>query len=240
MSFNNFLSWYNRVCRVPRTEVKNQNYHKEAALRLYSKSEHFLKMLPVREDSVVVELGPGYGFHTSFFSERCFQVVCYDVSPTDEMFNLASHAENIKLIEGDMHLIPRDGSVDIVWLHHILEHSFSPMYLLWRVYGALKPHGFVAVVVPLYKDIAVSGHFYSGWNVAQLLYLLAVVGFDVSAGNIWQDKHNVYGLAEKPPYPYNEVESGLIYNLVGRVPQSVVDTVLTRNSLGRYFLRRSG
>jgi SAM-dependent methyltransferase len=84
-------------------------------------------------------------------------------------------------------------SFDAVVLSHVLEHCADVGRALGHVRRVLKEKGLLLVFVPPVEDIVCAGHVSVGWNVGQLMYVLALNGFDVSRGNFIEYGYNVCG-----------------------------------------------
>ena len=135
----------------------------------------------------------------------------------------------------DLHFLNfADHSFDLVWSHHSLEHSFSPLLALRGMHRVLKPEGWLAVTVPPHKTQIVSGHFNVGWSVGQLIYLLGITGFNLKGGIFLQEGYNIRALVVKPSADIVDDGISWSHKLKYHLPESVKLKEAPR-SLGRFY-----
>ena len=100
----------------------------------------------------VADIGCGHGSVSGALAAKGHAV--YGV----ELGDAALHAllgRGIRPIKGDVarHLPIGDGTMDVVLLLDVLEHVFSPLWVLGEAHRILRPRGVVVVTVPLYFDL---------------------------------------------------------------------------------------
>ncbi len=235
-----FEEWFGRIHALPEAYVstEGESQHRDVGRQLFEASVGFLERLPLSGEPVVLDIGMGYGHHCRWFAGKGCRTTGITTHLTDA---LRSHAEEngYECLPMDMHHLDgiADQSIDLVWSHHSLEHSYSPLLALREWYRVLKPGGYIAVTVPPHNGTVASGHFTMGWTVGQLLYLLAVAGFDVSDGYFIEEGYNVRGLASLPRTPSSEEGASWLHILKDRLPELVQAHMLDApRSLGRYQL----
>jgi SAM-dependent methyltransferase len=180
------------------TASSGSSRHHEVSRKIFELSVPFLESLPPVAGKTVLDVGLGYGHHCAWFAAQGADVVGISthLSPFIQK-HARDHGYDVR--EMDMHFLDMaDGSVDLVWSHHSLEHSFSPLFALREWLRVLKANGRLAVTVPPHKQEVVSGHFNAGWSVGQLLYLLGVAGYSVRDGRFLQEGYNVRACVQRP------------------------------------------
>lgn len=102
--------------------------------------------------------------------------------------NSESQHKNIRLHQYDFNSgddFPLGTKFDIVWCHDSLQYSYSPIQLLGKINAAMNVNSMLYLCVPstfnvMYKkfhNYTKSG-YYSTFTLTQLIYLLALNGFD--------------------------------------------------------------
>jgi len=195
-----FLDWFGDIHKLETAyaETTRQPRHEKSAKALFDASLTFLGRIPSVPGNRVLDVGLGYGHHARWFAEHGSQTTGISVHVTPELEREAA-AAGYEVRHMDMHFLDYgDCAFDVVWSHHSLEHSFSPLLALREWYRVLKPGGSLAVTVPPHKTEVVSGHFNVGWSVGQLMYLLAVSGYDTASGHFVEEGYNVRALVQRP------------------------------------------
>lgn len=214
--------------------------HAQAAQKLFEESIPFLNSIPLQRTDSVIDVGLGYGQHCGLFSRKGFQTTGISVHLPEGLKQRAKDS-GFSALEMDMHFLDfPDNSFDLVWSHHSLEHSFSPLFALREWLRVLRPGGYLAVTVPPHKTEIVSGHFNVGWNVGQLIYLLGICGFEVAPGYFVEEGYNVRALVKKPVQ--DVVLEGLSWmvELKDRLPPKINSRMKSiPNSLGKFSFEGS-
>ncbi len=233
-----FLEYYSRLHEVAgayNATSQAQSFHRRASLSLFEQSKDFLETLPYDDIQKVLDIGSGYGHHCEYFASRGLNTTGITVHISEELRIKASR--NGFCVEGmDMHFLDfDDNSFDLLWSSHCLEHSFSPLLALREWLRVIKPGKYLAVSVPPHKNEIVSGHFNVGWNVGQLIYLLAAAGFDLEEAIVEKKGYNIRGLVKKPLVPVDTAGMCWMFRLKERLPPAIKEVLKeTPKSLGRY------
>ncbi|MEQ8769484.1 MAG: class I SAM-dependent methyltransferase [Phycisphaerales bacterium] len=210
--------------------------HRAAAENLFAQSEAFVGTLPWDAIGTALDVGMGYGLHCAEFARRGAATTGVTVHLPHE---LAAHAREhgYAAERQDMHFLDfADGSFDLVWASHTLEHSFAPLLALREWIRVCRPGGWVCVTVPPHVSRIVSGHFTTGWSVGQLAYMLALAGLDCRDGRFVKEGYNVRGLVQRPATPLSDEGASWMFNLKDRLPRRIAESMTEHpGSLGRFF-----
>ncbi len=209
--------------------------HQSASLHLFQESIPFLEAIPKSGIRTVLDVGLGYGHHSVYFADRGFQVTGITTHCTAALQRLAE-TKRFTFRQMDMHWLDfEDETFDLVWSHHSLEHTFSPMLALREWLRVLKKEGLLAVTVPPHKAEIVSGHFNVGWSVGQLIYLLGVCGYEIRSGRFVEEGYNVRALVRRPLVPKDPSGKSWIFKLKGDLPEAICAGLHEAPaSMGRY------
>lgn len=236
-----FLKFFNSIHHLKNNEAYGDldrtkpNPNKSASKDLFKQSIPFINKIPLDRITSVLDVGMGYGFHCEYFTQLGKKVTGLTVHLTDTLKKEAK-SKNYKVVEMDMHFLdfPPE-SFDLIWSHHSLEHSFSPLFALREWFSVLRPGGYLAITVPPHKDIIVSGHFNVGWNIGQLVYLLGVCCFDVKFGYFIKEGYNVRALVMKPKEEIESKGISWMHQLVYYLPKALQKRMITSpKSIGKY------
>jgi len=99
----------------------------------------------VKETDVVFEYGCGVGWNLAKL--RCHRKLGYDVS---DFLEPQLRARQIEFVTSPNDLA--DASVDVLLIHHALEHMLEPLVVLQSVHRLLKPTGKLLIFVPFEKE----------------------------------------------------------------------------------------
>ena len=131
------------------------------------------------EFNKILDVGCGNGYATNYFIEKDKDVTALTLSP--ETYNLPTG--NVKVVVGNVEKLPfEDNSFDAVWCYNLLEHTHNNGIALKEMRRVLKDGGFLFIGVPEYEPYIHGGHVSPNWNVGQLMYVLAVNGFNIKRG----------------------------------------------------------
>lgn len=139
----------------------------------------FIEKLSLKGTERVADIGSGPGNQAFAFHALGCDVTCIDYNKPkyDFLKWLAPDSEGL------------DGSFDIVWSHHCLEHIPNPIAALiaWR--RLLRKNGKLALTVPEIGFSMSSGHLNS-YNIPLLMYHLAIAGFSTAGKTfVKRDSH---------------------------------------------------
>jgi len=143
---------------------------------------------------VVADMGCGSGLDIRWWATRetrddppePHNYLCYAVdSKPDILEPEVAEIPNVVSIVGNFEtrVIPRQ--VDLMWSHNTFQYAINPMATL-RVWNeTMNYNGMLILTVPMYqryqynrlKTVAANGCYYS-YNICNLMYMLAVNGFD--------------------------------------------------------------
>lgn len=126
----------------------------------------------------LLDIGPGQGVHSEFFSRAGFSV---------DSVGLSSRSSYEPDVIGEYETWETPWNYHFIWASHVLEHSRNSGAFLDKCWRDLSPQGTLAVTVPPPKINLVGGHV-SLWTPGQLLYHLVLAGF-----NCRQAKMKCYG-----------------------------------------------
>jgi len=231
IKFCNFREWYQRIHYL---EGGSNPEHRRAAESLYQGSLEFLKKLPLGKIQKVLDVGIGYGYHCRWFRQQGLDTTGIATQLSAEIRSDAIQS-GYQALAMDLHFLDfADHTFDLVWSHHSLEHSFSPLLALREWHRVLKPEGWLAVTVPPHKSQIVSGHFNVGWSLGQLIYLLGITGYQLRGGIFLQQGYNVRALVVKPSQ--DRVYDGIswLHKLKDHLPE-FVKLKEAPKSLGRFY-----
>ncbi|MDP2521863.1 glycosyltransferase [Neptunomonas phycophila] len=153
------------------------------------------------EITKILDIGLGNGLASKLFDEFGYEVTATGFDIKDYKNDQFDFPESIKLHENvdvtNMHIF-KDEQFDAVWISHVLEHVLNTGLALKEIKRVLKPGGYLFVSVPPFKNTVVGGHIHTGWNVGNLMYLLASQGFDLyEEGAFIQHGYNVFGICKR-------------------------------------------
>jgi SAM-dependent methyltransferase len=214
-------TFFTQIVELPQAYVGDEGAHWQAARGLFEQSVGFLKLLPLARGWRVIDIGAGYGFHCAYFAAQGYQTIGLSVHVTPDLEREAARA-GYRFVRGEMHRLEfAEESCDLVWSHHSLEHSHSPLTALREWYRVLRKGGWLAVTVPPHKTEIVSGHFHTGWSVGQLLYLLGVAGFELRGGTYLEEGYNVRALVRRPEREFDPTGASWMFLLKDRLPATL-------------------
>lgn len=174
---------------------------------LLKDQQFVLSKLPYNKMENVLDVGAGGGNQAKFFVGKGLKVTATVFSV--EFVNLDKRIDWVKT---DICSLPfTDNSFDLVWCSCVLEHTLNVGLALSELRRVLKDKGLLVVIVPPYKSQIVGGHYTTGWNLGQLMYILLVNGFNIKRGKFIKHKYNICGLVRKsdlklPALNYNKTD----------------------------------
>ena len=119
---------------------------------------------------------------------------------TSDLESVRDKNENVKLIEHDFNTdfdIPYVNNIDVVWCHDVLQCCYNPLYLLRAVNRVMAKNGMLCLTVPstfnvnygVFKNYTFANQYYT-FTTTQIIYLLALCGFDCNDFYLKKEKHD--------------------------------------------------
>jgi SAM-dependent methyltransferase len=165
--------------------------HSLEVLRLLHEYDSFLDSL-----QIIADMGCGAGFDSKWWAELATR----DDPPEPHNYLVYAVDQNIKQIDSGVlatsNVIPIEGNfeertvprqVDLIWSHDSFQYALDPLRCLATWKNTLNPNGMLVMSVPqtTYWDhshsrLVVSNHShqYYNYNILNLIYMLAISGFD--------------------------------------------------------------
>jgi SAM-dependent methyltransferase len=173
---------------------KNQyesHAHSLTILNTLREYDTFLESL-----SVIADMGCGAGLDAEWFATLTTrdddpEPLNYGVYAVDQHINRleidTKQLKNIIPIEGNFeeHIIPT--KVDLIWAHDVFQYSKDPFKCLAQWKNILNDNGMLLLSIPqtTYWDsrigqlvVSSQNHQYYSYNLLNLMYILAISGFD--------------------------------------------------------------
>lgn len=144
--------------------------------------------------NVIADMGCGEGLDTEWWAtletrDDPPRPRNYEVYAVDKNISLVSNniqaLPNVKLIEGnfEQRVIPR--KVDLMWAHDCFQYAVNPLETLKNWNLSMNVNGMLAIALPqsmtyIYNklEFRIENYNYFNYNVCNLIYMLAVNGFD--------------------------------------------------------------
>jgi SAM-dependent methyltransferase len=158
--------------------------------------------------TVVADMGCGAGLDSKWWAElttrdeppepRNYIVYAVDQN-TDQIESDVLKAKNVIPIQGNFEnrIIPRQ--VDLMWAHDVFQYSRNPYKCLATWKQTLNLNGMLVLSIPQttywdkqYGKLVVSqhNHQYYSYNLLNLIYMLAVSGFDCRDAYFYRDPNS--------------------------------------------------
>lgn len=124
-----------------------------------------LRLIASFEFDTVLDVGSGAGQHSRLFRHLGKRATTIDLHRDAD-------------IVGDYATTPVEGTFDVVWCSHVLEHQRDVGSFLEKLATNLDDGGILAISVPTHPaERMVAGHL-TVWNAGLLIHNLALAGFD--------------------------------------------------------------
>jgi hypothetical protein len=155
---------------------------------------------------VVADMGCGQGLDINWWANVWTRddppeprnYLCYAVDKNIKILDtLVAELPNVVPIEGDFtqRVVPRQ--VDLMWAHDSFQYSVAPLETLKVWNETMNINGMLVLCVPQHQSYeynrlqtrSYNGVFYH-YNVCNLMYMLAVSGFDCRDCYVWMDPNN--------------------------------------------------
>lgn len=179
--------------------------HSQSILKLLYEYDSFLDSI-----QVVADMGCGSGLDIEWWASlytrddppEPHNYLCYAIDRDIKQIDptLLENNKNIKVIAGDMSqqlIIPR--KVDFLWCHDSFQYVINPLLTLKNWNEMMNINGMMTLSLPQHQTYeynriqtrSVSGCYYH-YNICNLMYMLAVNGFDCRDCYIWMDTNNAW------------------------------------------------
>jgi len=131
--------------------------------------------------------------------------------------NKESMHENIYFVEHDFNSTDRlpfsDRKFDVVWCHDVLQYAHNPLKLLGAINYQMATNSMLYICVPSTVNVLhgkfhnyTFSKYYSTFTMTQLIYLLALNGFDCKNGyfkkNAYEDIIQIVTYKNTEPFDY--------------------------------------
>ena len=131
--------------------------------------------------------------------------------------NKESMHENIYFVEHDFNSTDRlpfsDRKFDVVWCHDVLQYAHNPLKLLGAINHQMAINSMLYICVPSTVNVLYGkfhnytfSKYYSTFTMTQLIYLLALNGFDCKNGyfkkNAYEDIIQITTYKNTEPFDY--------------------------------------
>jgi hypothetical protein len=175
--------------------------HSLSVLKLLYEYDSFMDSI-----SVVADMGCGSGLDANWWATlmnredppKPHDYIVYAVDKNISRLDPNTQSlANVVPIQGDFNerIIPR--AVDLVWSHDSFQYSIDPLRTLHNWNNMMNVNGMLVLMVPQHqsyeydriKTCSYSGSYYH-YNVCNLMYMLAVNGFDCRDCYVWTDTNN--------------------------------------------------
>jgi trans-aconitate methyltransferase len=178
------------------------NIQKDRFATKYDAHDHSLRILElisVYDDfmdslSVVADMGCGAGLDITWFAKlvdrdpdepRPYNYTCYAVDKDMSNFDKIEELPNLFTFKADFNkkVIPRP--IDLLWCHDAFQYSLNPLHTLKVWNEQMSTNGMLMITIPQttgyqYNRYCTRVHdnMFFEYNVSNLMYMLAVNGFD--------------------------------------------------------------
>lgn len=222
---------------------QDSHNHSLQTLNLIANYDDFLDSI-----KVIVDMGCGSGADINWWATKTYlsdnqipmpyNYTCYGVDLDLGSAPSLYQSENIRWVTEDFDNLNENLKADLIWSHDSFRFSTNPLQTLRRWNSMLNPDGMLVLIVPqtvniVYNRPVVTGLSYSyfSYNICNLLYMLAVNGFDCRGGHFYKEANDpwIHCVAYKSPHaPMNPAKTNL-YNLqaLDLLPQTAQDMINT-------------
>lgn len=220
----------------------------------YESHEHSLQILELLYgydsflDSieVIADMGCGEGLDANWWATletrdeppipRNYLVYAID-KDVSKVENRVKELPNVKLIEGDFEkkLLPR--KVDLMWAHDVFQYAINPMETLKNWSMQMNTNGMLVMSLPqsmtyVYNQLnfRTTHYNYFNYNLCNLIYMLAVNGFDCNDAYFYKNVNNNWiNLAVYKSFDPMDPRTTSLYDLAdkGLLHPSVVNSLNT-------------
>lgn len=173
---------------------EESHQHSLETLQLIEKYEDFMQSV-----KVVYDMGCGSGFDTNWWAtrinprtERPYGIQCYGMD-IDKRLKIHLR-DNLKFVLGDFEQYDPGIKADLIWSHDSFRFSTNPLGTLNIWNKQLNPGGALFLITPQTYITDKQGshqarsisYSYFYFNITNLMYMLAVSGFDCRTGHFFK------------------------------------------------------
>ena len=162
-------------------------------------ADEILRQVPLNRFQSILDIGMGDGTASLHFAKNGKDVTGIGVSM--ESYNpILNSTEKINIHECDMNEFNKNypsKKFDAIWASHVIEHTFNTGEFIEQCWGHLNDDGWLLLLTPINTNLVVGGHYMTGWNIGQIIYILAHFGFDTKNGNYLKYKASNVAFVQK-------------------------------------------
>ena len=128
--------------------------------------------------------------------------LCYAVDRnTKQIKQDVANLPNVRVIEADLEDPDRfiSRQIDLVWCHDVFQYITNPVYTLRQWNQMMSVNGMLVMSVPQavhYEHNRLNNNSHNGWyfnhNIVNLMYMLAVNGFDCRDAYFYKDPNDMW------------------------------------------------
>ena len=154
--------------------------------RLHNEIKKLLEYAP--KVDTLLDIGFGDGELSVYFSNKGTKVTAGGINVLGYKERYATNftrleKKGIEIVECNVEDMPfAEESFDAVLASHILEHVNNMGVALQEIRRVLKRDGWLFVFIPRFSEMVIDDHVNTGYNLGQLIYILALHGFDARNG----------------------------------------------------------
>jgi SAM-dependent methyltransferase len=160
--------------------------HSMRVLEILTAYDSFMDSL-----TVVADMGAGYGLDINWWATletrddepQPFNYECYAVD--SDISHLKDLPNNVTIIESNFETVKLPNKADVIWCHDSFQYTINPLATLKNWNEQMNVNGMLILVLPQTSNYQynrfvnrVYDYQYFNYNVCNLLYMLAVNGFD--------------------------------------------------------------
>jgi demethylmenaquinone methyltransferase/2-methoxy-6-polyprenyl-1,4-benzoquinol methylase len=116
--------------------------HYNSFMKLFNlyKVDEITKMLELKGEEIVGDIGGGTGYLADYISSYCKKV--YVIDESDKMLSKVNCNDKIKIVKGNaLSLSIEDNTFDCIIISDVLHHIYEQDKLINEIYRLLKPNG---------------------------------------------------------------------------------------------------